>query len=42
LAKHYELHRFAIAKDEDGIAKMLLFNPGARTFVQQFIADNKK
>jgi len=33
MAKHYELHRFAIAKDDDGIEKMLRFNSGAKNFV---------
>ena len=42
MTKHYDLHRFAIAKDDDGIEKMLHFNSGAKTFVEQFIADNKK
>ena len=42
MAKHYDLHRFAVAKADDGIAKMLLFNPDAKTFVENFIADNKK
>jgi len=42
LAKHYDLHRFAVAKADDGIAKMLRFNPDAKSFVENFIADNKK